>query len=292
MGSMAAPFARLCRLARRLPTIGLPSWSWRFTWAYLTVMLFLPIGGMLLKASRVSPAQFWEIATSDEALATYQITFGVSFVASLINGVFGVVIAWALIRCRFPGQRLLDGLLDLPFAMPTAVAGLALTAVYSEEGWLGRPIMDLFGVKVAFTSLGVAVAMVFISLPFVVRTVEPVLRSLEKEQEEASWCLGASQSQTFFRVILPQLLPAILSGVAQGYSRAVGEYGSVVMISSNMPFQDLITPTLIVQKLEEYNFAAATVLGTVMLLFALVSLLVINLIQVWGQRYQGAEAAA
>ena len=292
MGSMAAPFARLRRLARRLPTIALPSWSWRFTWAYLTVMLFLPIGGMLLKASRVSPAQFWEIATSDEALATYQITFGVSFVASLINGVFGVVIAWALIRCRFPGQRLLDGLLDLPFAMPTAVAGLALTAVYSEEGWLGRPIMDLFGVKVAFTSLGVAVAMVFISLPFVVRTVEPVLRSLEKEQEEASWCLGASQSQTFFRVILPQLLPAILSGVAQGYSRAVGEYGSVVMISSNMPFQDLITPTLIVQKLEEYNFAAATVLGTVMLLFALVSLLVINLIQVWGQRYQGAEAAA
>ena len=289
---MAAPFARLQRLAGRLPRIPLPSWSWRFTWAYLTVMLFLPIGGMLLKASRVSPADFWAIATSDEALATYQITFGVSFLASVINGFFGLVIAWALIRCRFPGQRFLDALLDLPFAMPTAVAGLALTAVYSEEGWLGRPILELFGVKVAFTSLGVAVAMVFISLPFVVRTVEPVLRSLEKEQEEASWCLGASQAQTFFRVILPQLLPAILSGVAQGYSRAVGEYGSVVMISSNVPFRDLITPTLIVQKLEEYDFAAATVLGSVMLLFALVSLLVINLIQVWGQRYQGAEASA
>ena len=255
-------------------------------------MLFLPLGGMLLKASRVSPAEFWEIATSAEAIATYKISFGLSLVASLINGVFGLMIAWALIRCRFPGQRILDSLLDLPFALPTAVAGLALTAVYSEEGWLGKPIYELFGVKVAFTSIGVAVAMVFISLPFVVRTVEPVLRSLEKEQEEASWCLGASQSQTFFRVVLPQLLPAILSGVAQGYSRAVGEYGSVVMISSNVPFRDLITPTLIVQKLEEYDFAAATVLGTVMLLFALVSLLVINLIQVWGQRYQGAEASS
>ncbi|NDC15535.1 MAG: sulfate ABC transporter permease subunit CysT, partial [Synechococcaceae bacterium WB9_2_170] len=206
-------------------------------------------------------------------------------------GVFGLVIAWALIRCRFPGQRLLDALIDLPFALPTAVAGLALTTVYSEEGWLGKPLFDLFGLKVAFTSLGVAVAMVFISLPFVVRTVEPVLRALEKEQEEASWCLGASPVQTFFRVILPQLLPAILSGVAQGYSRAVGEYGSVVMISSNVPFNDLITPTLIIQKLEEYDIASATVIGSVMLLFALVSLLVINRIQVWGQRYQAAQTA-
>lgn len=289
---MAATFPSLRQLGRRLPKWTLPSWPWRITWVYLTLMLFLPLGGMLLKASRVSPAEFWEIATSAEAIATYKISFGLSLVASLINGVFGLMIAWALIRCRFPGQRILDSLLDLPFALPTAVAGLALTAVYSEEGWLGKPIYELFGVKVAFTSIGVAVAMVFISLPFVVRTVEPVLRSLEKEQEEASWCLGASQSQTFFRVVLPQLLPAILSGVAQGYSRAVGEYGSVVMISSNVPFRDLITPTLIVQKLEEYDFAAATVLGTVMLLFALVSLLVINLIQVWGQRYQGAEASS
>jgi sulfate transport system permease protein len=247
---------------------------------------------MLLKASRVSPSDFWEMATSPEAIATYKISFGLSLVASLINGIFGLIIAWALIRCRFPGQKLLDALLDLPFALPTAVAGLALTAVYSEEGWLGKLIYQLFGVKVAFTSLGVAVAMVFISLPFVVRTVEPVLRSLEKEQEEAAWCLGASQGQTFTRVILPQLLPAILSGVAQGYSRAVGEYGSVVMISSNVPFRDLITPTLIIQKLEEYDLPAATVLGTVMLIFSLVSLLLINLIQVWGQRYQGKTASS
>jgi len=282
---MAAVLTRL----RRLPRLSLPSWPWRITWVYLSVMLLLPIAAMLLKTAQVSPGQFWEIATSPEAVATYKISFGLSLLASLVNGVFGLVIAWALIRCRFPGQRLLDALIDLPFALPTAVAGLALTTVYSEEGWLGKPLFDLFGLKVAFTSLGVAVAMVFISLPFVVRTVEPVLRALEKEQEEASWCLGASPVQTFFRVILPQLLPAILSGVAQGYSRAVGEYGSVVMISSNVPFNDLITPTLIIQKLEEYDIASATVIGSVMLLFALVSLLVINRIQIWGQRYQGAE---
>ena len=289
---MDATLAKLRRLGSRLPKLALPSWSWRITWVYLTLMLFLPLAGMLLKASRVSPSDFWEMATSPEAIATYKISFGLSLVASLINGIFGLIIAWALIRCRFPGQKLLDALLDLPFALPTAVAGLALTAVYSQEGWLGKPIYQLFGVKVAFTSLGVAVAMVFISLPFVVRTVEPVLRSLEKEQEEAAWCLGASQGQTFIRVILPQLLPAILSGVAQGYSRAVGEYGSVVMISSNVPFRDLITPTLIIQKLEEYDLPAATVLGTVMLAFSLVSLLLINLIQVWGQRYQGKTASS
>jgi len=275
------------RRPKRSLNLKLPSWSWRITWLYLGFVLFLPLGGMLLKAAGVGPAGFWEAATSPEAVATYKISFGLALIASLVNGVFGLLIAWALIRCRFPGQRLLDALIDLPFALPTAVAGLALTAVYSQEGWLGGPLYNLFGIKVAFTSVGVAVAMVFISLPFVVRTVEPVLRSLEKEQEEASWCLGASNSQTFWRVVLPQLMPAILSGVAQGYSRAVGEYGSVVMISSNVPFKDLITPTLIVQKLEEYDINGATVVGTVMLLFALVSLLVINLIQVWGQRYQG-----
>ena len=283
MSAVLPPLRRL----RGLPRLKLPSWSWRVTWLYLGFVLFLPLGGMLLKAAGVGPAGFWEAATSPEAVATYKVSFGLALIASLVNGVFGLLIAWALIRCQFPGQRLLDALIDLPFALPTAVAGLALTAVYSQEGWLGGPLYDLFGIKVAFTSLGVAIAMVFISLPFVVRTVEPVLRSLEKEQEEASWCLGASTGQTFFRVVLPQLMPAILSGVAQGYSRAVGEYGSVVMISSNVPFKDLITPTYIVQKLEEYDINSATVVGTVMLLFALLSLLVINLIQVWGQRYQG-----
>jgi sulfate transport system permease protein len=277
---------------RRLPWFKLPSWPWRITWVYLSLVLFLPLAGMLIKAGGVGWAGFLEAASSPEAVASYKISFGLSLVASLINGVFGVVIAWALIRCKFPGQKLLDSLIDLPFALPTAVAGLTLSFVYSEDGWLGKPLYDWFGLKVSFTATGVAVAMVFISLPFVVRTVEPVLRSLEKEQEEASWCLGANQRQTFFLVVLPQLLPAILSGVAQGFSRAVGEYGSVVMISSNVPFKDLITPTLIIQKLEEYDFGSATVIGAVMLIFSLLSLLVINGIQVWGQRYQGNAAKA
>lgn len=269
----------------RLPRLPLPSWSWRITWLYLGLILFLPLAGLLLRAAGVGPGRFLELATTPEAIATYKVSFGLALAAALINGVFGLVIAWALVRSRFPGQRLLDALIDLPFALPTAVAGLSLSAVYSTNGLMGAPIYAWFGVKVAFNWPGVAIAMVFISLPFVVRTVEPVLRSLEKEQEEASWCLGASSLQTFFKIVLPQLMPAILSGVAQGYSRAVGEYGSVVMISSSVPFRDLITPTLIIQKLEEYDFDSATVIGTVMLIFSLVSLLVINLIQVWGRRY-------
>jgi sulfate transport system permease protein len=269
----------------RLPRLELPSWPWRFTWLYLGLVLFLPLGGLLLRAAGVGPAGFWELATTPEALATYRVSFGLALVAASLNGVFGLLIAWALVRSRFPGQRLLDALIDLPFALPTAVAGLSLSAVYSTNGWIGAPLYAWFGLKVAFNWPGVLVAMVFISLPFVVRTVEPVLRALEPEQEEAAWCLGARAGQTFFKVVLPQLMPAILAGVAQGYSRAVGEYGSVVMISSNVPFRDLIAPTLIIQKLEEYDIKAATVIGTVMLLFSLVSLLVINLLQVWGLRY-------
>ncbi len=285
----ASPSRRLTALPG---TLKLPSWPWRITWTYLAVVLFLPLAAMVLRASGVGPVGFWQLATTPVAIATYKISFGIAALASLINGIFGLIIAWALIRCRFPGQRLLDALIDLPFALPTAVAGLALAFVYSKEGWLGGPLERMFGLKVSYTALGVGVAMVFISLPFVVRTVEPVLRSLEKEQEEASWCLGANSAQTFFRVILPQLMPAILSGVAQGYSRAVGEYGSVVMISSNMPFKDLITPTLIIQNLEEYDFDGATVIGCVMLMFSLLSLLVINALQVWGQRYQSAESTS
>ena len=269
-----------------------PNWPWTITWTYLSLVLFLPVAGMLLKAAGVGPIGFWEAATSPLAVSTYAMSFGLAALASVINGVFGLVIAWALIRSRFPGQRLLDALIDLPFALPTAVAGLALSFVYSPEGWLGGPILRATGLHVSFTPVGVAVAMIFISLPFVVRTVAPVLRSLEREQEEAAWCLGADSAQTFLRVVLPQLMPAILAGLAQGFSRAVGEYGSVVMISSNVPFKDLITPTLIVQHLEEYDFDAATVIGSVMLLFALVSLVVINALQVWGQRYQGGDASS
>lgn len=266
------------------------SWSWRITWLYLTLVLFLPLGALALKAVAVGPAQFWQLATTPEALATYRISFGLALLAALINGLFGVVIAWALVRCEFPGRRVLDSLIDLPFALPTAVAGLALAAIYSTNGWLGAPLQALFSIQVSFTWLGVAIAMVFISLPFVVRSVEPVLEALEHDQEEAAWCLGASPRQTLLKVVLPQLMPAILSGMAQGYSRAVGEYGSVVMISSNVPFRDLITPTLIIQKLEEYDFASATVIGMVMLLFSLLSLLVINGLQVWGRNWEANPA--
>ena len=265
------------------------SWSWRITWLYLALVLFVPLGALALKAAAVGPAQFWELATTPEALATYRISFGLSMLAALVNGLFGVVVAWALVRCPFPGRRL-DSLIDLPFALPTAVAGLALAAIYSTNGWIGGPLQALIGIKVSFTWLGVAIAMVFISLPFVVRSVEPVLEALERDQEEAAWCLGASPQQTLLKVVLPQLMPAILSGMAQGYSRAVGEYGSVVMISSNVPFKDLITPTLIIQKLEEYDFASATVIGMVMLLFSLLSLLVINGLQVWGRNWEANPA--
>jgi len=268
------------------------SWSWRITWIYLALVLLLPLGALALKASAVGPAQFWALATTEEALATYKISFGLAFLAALINGFFGLVIAWALVRCDFPGRRLLHALIDLPFALPTAVAGLALAALYSTNGWVGGPLEAWFGIKVSFTALGVGVAMLFISLPFVVRSVEPVLEALDVDQEEAAWCLGASPRQTLFKIVLPQLMPAILSGVAQGYSRAVGEYGSVVMISSNVPFKDLITPTLIIQKLEEYDFASATVIGMVMLLFSLVSLVVINGLQVWGRHWEANPATA
>ncbi|MDX2097438.1 MAG: sulfate ABC transporter permease subunit CysT [Leptolyngbyaceae cyanobacterium bins.59] len=259
-------------------------WTWRITIAYLSVMLFVPVSAMFLKASQEPPAEFWRIATSELALSTYDVTFTTSLIAALINGVFGTLIAWVLVRYDFPGKRIIDASVDLPFALPTAVAGLTLATVYSDNGWLGSLLVPL-GIKVSFTRLGLGVAMVFISLPFVVRTVQPVLQEMEKDIEEAAWCLGANQWQTFWRVILPPLLPAILTGIALGFSRAVGEYGSTVIISSNTPFKDLIAPILIFQRLEQYDYTGATVIGTVLLLISLVLLLVINLIQAWGRRY-------
>jgi sulfate/thiosulfate transport system permease protein len=218
------------------------------------------------------------------ALATYDVTFTTSLLTALVNGVFGTLIAWVLVRYDFPLKRFIDASVDLPFALPTAVAGLTLATVYSKNGWIGSLLSPL-GVEVSFSRLGVAVAMMFISLPFVVRTVQPVLQEMEKEIEEASWSLGASQFQTFTQVILPQLFPTILTGVALGFSRAVGEYGSTVIIASNTPYQDLITPVLIFQRLESYDFAGATILGTVMLLISLVLLLGINFLQAWGKQY-------
>ncbi|MBW4616851.1 MAG: sulfate ABC transporter permease subunit CysT [Desmonostoc vinosum HA7617-LM4] len=259
-------------------------WTWRITLAYLTVMLFVPIAAMFLKASTEPPARFWEIATSEIALATYNVTFVTSILAALLNGVFGTLIAWVLVRYDFPLKRIVDATVDLPFALPTSVAGLTLATVYSDNGWIGSLLSPL-GIKVSFTRLGVGVAMIFISLPFVVRTVQPVLQEMEHEIEEAAWCLGASQWQTFWKVILPPLFPTILTGIALGFSRAVGEYGSTVIISSNTPFQDLIAPVLIFQRLEQYDYSGATVIGVVLLAISLVLLLAINFLQAWARRY-------
>lgn len=260
-------------------------WTWRITWAYLAFMLLIPTFLMLLKASQEGPTKFWDVATSPIALSAYEVTFVTALVAAAINGVFGTLIAWVLVRYAFPGKRLLAGVIDLPFALPTAVAGLTLATVYSQNGWIGS-FFAPFGIRISFTRLGVGVAMVFISLPFVVRTVQPVLNEIEKELEEAAWCLGANQWQTFWRVLFPPILPAVLTGIALGFSRAVGEYGSTVIIASNIPFNDLIAPVLVFQNLEAYDYTGATIIGTVMLLLSLVLLFVINFIQAWGQRYE------
>ncbi|MEH2393757.1 MAG: sulfate ABC transporter permease subunit CysT [Nostoc sp.] len=264
--------------------LGRVPWTWRITIGYLTVMLFIPIAAMFLKASTEPPARFWAIATSEIALATYNVTFFTAIFAALLNGVFGTLIAWVLVRYDFPLKRLIDATVDLPFALPTSVAGLTLATVYSDNGWIGSLLAPL-GIKVSFTRTGVAVAMIFISLPFVVRTVQPVLQEMEHEIEEAAWCLGASQWQTFWKIILPPLFPTILTGIALGFSRAVGEYGSTVIISSNTPFQDLIAPVLIFQRLEQYDYSGATVIGIVLLSISLVLLLAINFLQAWARRY-------
>ena len=261
------------------------SWAWRFTWFYLSAMLFLPLGAMFAKAGSDGWTKFWEVATSPIALSTYDVTFTTSLIASLINGLFGTAIAWVMVRYDFPGKRIIDASIDLPFALPTAVAGLTLATVYSENGWIGS-LFAPFGVKIAFTRWGVGMAMLFISLPFIVRTVQPVLIEMERDIEEAAWCLGASDWQTFRQVILPPLLPSILTGMALGFSRAVGEYGSTVIIASNTPFKDLIAPVLVFQRLEQYDYAGATTIGVILLGISLVLLLGINILQAWGQRYE------
>ncbi len=259
-------------------------WTWVITFVYLAFLLILPIIALLVKAFSEPLDSFWKTATSPLAISSYEITFVTAFAAAAVNGVFGTLIAWVLVRYEFFGKRFLEAVVDLPFALPTSVAGLTLATVYSEKGWIGS-IAAPFGIKIAFTRLGVWIAMMFISLPFIVRTVQPVLTELEKEIEEAAWSLGASKLQTFVQIILPPLTPAILTGVALGFSRAVGEYGSTVIIASNTPFRDLITPVLIFQRLEQYDYVGATVIGTVMLAISFVSLVAINLLQAWSKRY-------
>jgi sulfate transport system permease protein len=261
-----------------------PSIPWSITLGYLFVMLLVPTIALFLKAFTLSLPDIWRIATSPTALSAYDVTFTTALAAAIVDGFAGLIIAWVLVRYTFPLKRLVDAAIDLPFALPTAVAGLTLATVYSENGWIGSLVAPL-GIKIAFTRLGVFVAMVFISLPFIVRTVQPVLQEVEPEIEEAAWSLGASSWQTFWRVLLPPLMPAVLTGVALGFARAVGEYGSIVIVASNIPFQDLIAPVLIFQRLEQYDYAGATVIGMVMLLVSLVMLFAINLLQAWGRRY-------
>ena len=279
MGGIAITAGRR-RVPRRVipgfgPTLG-------FTLLYLSAIVLIPLGALFLKAADMTWAQWGAILTDWRVVASLKLSFGGSAIAALVNAVFGLLVAWVLVRYDFPGRKLVDAMVDLPFALPTAVAGIALTALYAPNGWLGELLAPL-GIKVAFTPLGVIVAMVFIGLPFVVRTVEPVLADLDAEVEEAAASLGASRGQTFLRVILPALGPALLTGFALAFARAVGEYGSIIFIAGNMPGVSEIAPLMIVTKLEQYDYVGATAIAVIMLVASFLLLLLINGLQKWRQ---------
>jgi sulfate transport system permease protein len=254
-----------------------------FTLLYLSFIVLIPLSAAFLKTFTMTWPAFWEAVATPRVLASYRLTFGASFAAALLNAVFGLLVAWVLVRYEFPFKRVIDALVDLPFALPTAVAGIALTALYSANGWIGQHLPF----KVSFTPLGVFVALTFIGLPFVVRTVQPVLEDMHKELEEAAATLGASRWQTFRHVIFPILAPALLTGFALAFARALGEYGSVIFIAGNMPMVSEITPLLIITKLEQYDYTGATAIAVVMLVAAFVMLLAINLLQAWARKRQG-----
>ncbi|ADU65691.1 sulfate ABC transporter, inner membrane subunit CysT [Desulfurispirillum indicum S5] len=257
-----------------------------FSLLYLTFIFFIPVGGLLLYTSMMSWEEFWRAVSHPQVVASYKLSFGASLAGASINLVFGALVAWVLVRYSFPGKRIVDALIDLPFALPTAVAGIALVTLYSGTGWVGQ-YLEIWGIRVAYTQLGVVVALTYIGLPFVVRTVQPVLEDFEAELEEASAALGASRTTTILRVIFPALLPALLTGFALAFARALGEYGSVVFISGNLPYATEITPLLIVAKTEQYDYNGAAAIGTVMLLAAFVMLVVINGLQWWASRRFG-----
>jgi sulfate/thiosulfate transport system permease protein len=262
-----------------LPGFGL---SLGITCTYLSLLVLLPLATIVVRTSDLSWSAFWGTISNPRVVASYRVTFGASLVAALVNTVFGLLVAWVLVRYRFPGRRLVDAMVDLPFALPTAVAGIALTTLYAGNGWVGS-LLEPFGIKVSYTWLGITVALIFIGLPFVVRTVQPVLDDLEIEVEEAAASLGAQRWQTFSRVVFPTVAPALLTGFALAFARAVGEYGSVVFISGNMPMKTEIVPLLIITKLEQYDYAGATAVALVMLIASFVLLLGINLLQ-WAAR--------
>ena len=257
-----------------------------YTLFYLGLIVLLPLCALVFKTFSLSPSQFIEAVSSPRVLASYRLTFGASLLAASVNVVFGLLVAWVLVRYDFVGKRLVDALVDLPFALPTAVAGISLTALLASNGWIGR-LLEPWGISLAFNPNGIVIALIFIGLPFVVRTVQPVLEDAEQELEEAATCLGASRLQTFVKVIFPVIFPALLTGFAMAFARAIGEYGSVIFIAGNMPMVSEITPLIIVSKLEQYDYAGATAVAVVMLLISFVLLLLINGLQAWQRRRNG-----
>ncbi len=253
--------------------------------------MLIPLAGVFFKTATLGPAEIWHIASSERVLAALRLSFGTALLAALLNAVFGLLVAWVFVRYEFPGKRLFDAAIDLPFALPTAVAGIALTALYAGNGWIGS-LLEPLGLKVAYTPLGIVVALTFIGLPFVVRTVEPVLRDVEREFEEAAASLGATRWQTIARVILPSILPSLLTGFALAFARGVGEYGSVIFIAGNIPFVSEIAPLLIVIRLEEFNYAGATTVAAAMLVVSFAMLLAINALQAWSNRHRSRHPAA
>jgi sulfate transport system permease protein len=273
------------RSRRVLPGFGL---SLGFTLAYLSLIVLIPLSAVFIKSGGMGWDNFVHAVSSPRVVASYKLSFGASLLAAAINVVFGLLLAWGLVRYTFPGKKLVDALIDLPFALPTAVAGISLTAIYARNGWLGEPL-EKIGIEVAFKPLGILIALVFIGLPFVVRTVQPILEDLDSEFEEAAASLGANRLQTFRRVVFPTLLPALLTGFALAFARAVGEYGSVIFIAGNIPLVSEITPLMIITKLEQYDYEGATAVASVMLIFSFALLLVINGLQAWTSRRTGRD---
>ena len=277
--------------ARRRPRRVLPGFNLTlgYTLFYLSLIVLIPLSALVFKTFTLTWAQFWAAVASPRVVASYQLTFGASLIAALVNVVFGLLIAWVLVRYQFPGKKVIDALVDLPFALPTAVAGISLTALLASNGWIGQ-LVEPYGIALAFNRNGIVIALIFIGLPFVVRTVQPVLEDFEKELEEAATCLGATRWQTFRFVIFPTIAPALLTGFAMAFARAVGEYGSVIFIAGNMPMISEITPLIIIGKLEQYDYAGATAVAVVMLGFSFVLLLIINALQTWQRRRSGAAS--
>lgn len=257
-----------------------------FTVAALSLIVLIPLSALVLRAASIGPTGFWAIASDPRTLAALRLSFGAALIAAAINTVFGLLLSWVLVRYRFPGRRFIDAAVDLPFALPTAVAGIAMAAVYAPNGWIGS-IADKLGFKIAFTPLGVVLALVFIGLPFVVRTVQPVLEEIERDIEEISALLGANRLRTVFKVVLPQIYPALLTGATLAFARGIGEYGSVIFIAGNIPMVSEIAPLLIVIKLEEFDYQGATVIALLMLIISFVMLMLINLFQAWSRRRLG-----